>query len=239
MEQQKKGKLYLIPTPLAENTTDAMLTPVMQQIIMDLDYFLVENIRTARRFVSSLKLGISIESLGFHVLDKNSSKQDVDLLCAPLQTGKSIGIMSEAGCPGIADPGNLAVKYAHDHEIEVIPLAGPSSIFMALMASGFNGQSFAFHGYLPIDRAKRQHKVRELEKEVYQKEQTQIFMETPYRNEQLFQDILQNCKPFTRLCVARDISGGQQMISTKSIKDWKKSQPELHKIPTVFLLYKD
>jgi 16S rRNA (cytidine1402-2'-O)-methyltransferase len=239
MEPQKKGKLYLIPTPLAENTTDSMLTPVMQQIIMELDYFLVENIRTARRFVSSLKLGISIESLGFHVLDKNSKQEVVELLCAPLQTGKSIGIMSEAGCPGIADPGNLAVKYAHDHEIEVIPLVGPSSIFMALMASGFNGQSFAFHGYLPIDKAKRQHKVRELEKEVYQKEQTQIFMETPYRNEQLFQDILQNCKPFTRLCVARDISGAQQMISTKSIKDWKKSKPELHKIPTVFLLYKD
>jgi 16S rRNA (cytidine1402-2'-O)-methyltransferase len=239
MDQQKKGKLYLIPTPLAENTTDAMLTPVMQQIIMELDYFLVENIRTARRFVSSLKLGISIESLGFHVLDKNSKQEVVELLCAPLKTGKSIGIMSEAGCPGIADPGNLAVKYAHDHEIEVIPLVGPSSIFMALMASGFNGQSFAFHGYLPIDKAKRQHKVRELEKEVYQKEQTQIFMETPYRNEQLFQDILQNCKPFTRLSVARDISGAQQMISTKSIKDWKKSKPELHKIPTVFLLYKD
>jgi 16S rRNA (cytidine1402-2'-O)-methyltransferase len=239
MEPQKKGKLYLIPTPLAENTTDSMLTPVMQQIIMELDYFLVENIRTARRFVSSLKLGISIESLGFHVLDKNSKQEVVELLCAPLQTGKSIGIMSEAGCPGIADPGNLAVKYAHDHEIEVIPLVGPSSIFMALMASGFNGQSFAFHGYLPIDKAKRQHKVRELEKEVYQKEQTQIFMETPYRNEQLFQDILQNCKPFTRLSVARDISGAQQMISTKSIKDWKKSKPELHKIPTVFLLYKD
>lgn len=239
MDQQKKGKLYLIPTPLAENTTDAMLTPVMKQTLMELDYFLVENTRTARRFVSSLKLGISIESLGFHLFDKNSTKQEVEQMCAPLRTGKSIGIMSEAGCPGIADPGNLAVKYAHEHEIEVIPLVGPSSIFMALMASGFNGQSFVFHGYLPIDKAKRQHKVRELEKEVYQKEQTQIFMETPYRNEQLFQDILQNCKPFTRLCVARDISGARQMVSTKSIKEWKKSKPELHKIPTVFLLYKD
>jgi 16S rRNA (cytidine1402-2'-O)-methyltransferase len=239
MYQQMKGKLYLIPTPLAENTIEAMLTPVMRQILMELDYFLVENIRTARRFVSSLKLGISIESLGFHVLDKNSTQKEVELLCAPLQAGKSIGIMSEAGCPGIADPGNLAVKYAHNHEIEVIPLAGPSSIFMALMASGFNGQSFAFHGYLPIDKTKRQQKIRELEQEVYQKEQTQIFMETPYRNEQLFQDILQCCRPFTRLCVGRDVSGGQQMISTKSIKDWKKSKLELHKIPTVFLLYKD
>jgi 16S rRNA (cytidine1402-2'-O)-methyltransferase len=158
MYQQMKGKLYLIPTPLAENTIEAMLTPVMRQILMELDYFLVENIRTARRFVSSLKLGISIESLGFHVLDKNSAQKEVELLCAPLQAGKSIGIMSEAGCPGIADPGNLAVKYAHNHEIEVIPLAGPSSIFMALMASGFNGQSFAFHGYLPIDKTKRQQK---------------------------------------------------------------------------------
>jgi 16S rRNA (cytidine1402-2'-O)-methyltransferase len=238
MYQQMKGKLYLIPTPLAENTIEAMLTPVMRQILMELDYFLVENIRTARRFVSSLKLGISIESLGFHVLDKNSTQKEVELLCAPLQAGKSIGIMSEAGCPGIADPGNLAVKYAHNHEIEVIPLAGPSSIFMALMASGFNGQSFAFHGYLPIDKTKRQQKIRELEQEVYQKEQTQIFMETPYRNEQLFQDILQCCRPFTRLCVGRDVSGGQQMISSKSIKDWKKAKLELHKIPTVFLLTK-
>jgi 16S rRNA (cytidine1402-2'-O)-methyltransferase len=239
MDKQNKGKLYLIPTPLAENTTDHMLTPAMQQIIRALDYFLVENIRTARRFVSSLQLGISIETLRFEVLDKDTKWEEVELLCAPLHEGKNIGIMSEAGCPGIADPGNLAVKFAHGHEVDVIPLVGPSSIFMALMASGFNGQSFAFHGYLPIEKSKRQHKIRELEKDIYQKEQTQIFMETPYRNDQLFQDIIQICKPFTILCVARDISGEQEMITSRPVKEWKRNKPGLHKVPTVFLLYKE
>jgi len=237
-QTQKKGKLYLIPTPLAENTLDKTTTEEMKTTISELDYFLVENVRTARRFISSLNLGITIEDLRFELLSKDTSPHQVEHICSPLLAGKNIGLMSEAGCPGIADPGNLAVQFAHNHNVTVIPLVGPSSIFMALMASGFNGQSFVFHGYLPIEKVKRQKRINELEKEAYQKNQTQIFMETPYRNDQLLQDIIKKCRPETRLCVARDISGQQEMIVTRSIKDWKKDQMKLHKIPAVFLLYK-
>ena len=236
---QKKGKLYLIPTPLAENTNQKMVTAELEEVLKSVDYFLVENIRTARRFISSLNLGLTIEDLRFEVLNKDTNKEDVDDFCAPLLEGKDIGVMSEAGCPGVADPGNLAVQYAHQHTIEVIPLAGPSSILMALMASGFNGQSFTFHGYLPIDQNPRRHKIQELEKDVYRKKTTQIFMETPYRNNQLLDDLRKLCKPYTKLCVAKDISGEQQTIVTKSIQDWRKYKLDLHKVPTVFLLYKD
>jgi len=235
---QKKGKLYLIPTPLAQNTLDKILTKEMESIMSGLDYFLVENLRTSRRFVSSLKLGITIENLHFELLNKDTPQDQVDRICAPILEGIDIGLMSEAGCPGIADPGSRAVKYAHEHGVIVQPLVGPSSVFMALMASGFNGQSFVFHGYLPIEKHKRQRKIIELEKAAYQKDQTQIFMETPYRNDQLLDDIIKKCKPNTWLCVARDISGEQQMIVSRSINDWRKHQIKLHKIPTIFLLYK-
>ncbi len=238
MDSQKKGKLYLIPTPLAENTLDKMVTAEMTEVIKSLDYFLVENVRTARRFISSLKLNIDIEGLRFEVLDKNTNLESAEKICAPLLEGKNVGIMSEAGCPGIADPGNLAVKFAHKHGLSVFPLVGPSSIFMALMASGFNGQSFAFHGYLPIEQRPRKEKIQQLEKEAYKSDQTQIFMETPYRNQQLLKDLLTSCKPFTQLCIARDISGDHQYINTKTVKEWKKINVALHKIPTVFLIHK-
>jgi len=238
-ETQKKGKLYLIPTPLAENTLDKTVTPELKQIVGKLNYFLAENIRTARRFISSLKLGVTIESLQFEQLDKKTLPEEVLRLCDPLLNGQNVGIMSEAGCPGIADPGNLAVSFAHEHGVEVVPLVGPSSIFMALMASGFNGQSFVFHGYLPIENQKRQQKIRDLENVVLKDNQTQIFMETPYRNNQLLKDLVKICKPYIRLCVARDITGEKEMIITKSIKDWKNTSLELHKIPTIFLIYKD
>lgn len=236
---QKKGKLYLIPTPLSENTLDKIITAELNHLVENLNVFLVENVRTARRFISSLKLGISIENLRFEQLDKNTSPAEVLKMCDPLLKGQDIGVMSEAGCPGIADPGNMAVNFAHAHDVEVTPLVGPSSIFMALMASGFNGQSFTFHGYLPIEKQKRQQKIRSLEKAIYKEHQTQIFIETPYRNEQMFIDLVKICKPYTRLCVARDITGSHELVITKSIKDWKKTSPALHKIPTVFLIYKD
>jgi 16S rRNA (cytidine1402-2'-O)-methyltransferase len=239
MNQQKKGKLFLIPTPLAENALDKMTTPQMQEVIKKLDYFLVENVRTARRFISSLKLGISIETLRFELLTKDTEPAEVERMCASLLTGTSIGVMSEAGCPGIADPGNLAVGFAHRHNVEVIPLAGPSSIFMALMASGFNGQSFVFHGYLPIEKDKRHQKIKELETGAYQHGQTQIFMETPYRNDQLLKDLMDCCKPQTKLCVAREISGVDQFIKTKSIRDWGRTKISLHKSPCIFLLHGD
>ena len=236
MDRQKKGKLYLIPTPLADNTLDKMVTRQLEDVAINLDYFLVENIRTARRFISSLKLGIEIEKLQFEVLDKNTTSKEIDKLCTPLLKGVDIGILSEAGCPGIADPGNLAVAFAHSNDVTVVPLIGPSSIFMAQMASGFNGQSFVFHGYLPIDKQKRIKAIKTIEKEAISKNQTQIFMETPYRNNQLLSDILKTCQPYTKLCIAKNVSGSKEMIKTKTIRDWRKSVPELHKMPSIFLI---
>ena len=237
MNKQKKGKLYLIPTPLSENSLDKMVTAEMNSVIKDLNFFLAENVRTARRFISSLKLDKVIEDLHFDILDKNTSVKEIHILCNPLLQGRDLGVLSEAGCPGIADPGNLAATFAHQHDIEVIPLVGPSSIFMALMASGFNGQSFVFHGYLPIDKQKRMQLIKAIEKDAINKSQTQIFMEAPYRNNRLFADLMQYCRPYTRLCVAKDISGALEMIKTRTILDWKKSRPDLHKVPTIFLVY--
>ena len=236
MTKQKKGNLYLIPTPLAENSLDKLVTADLKSIVRNIDHFLVENVRTTRRFISSLKLDIEIDKLKFSVLDKKTSNEEISQLCSPLTRGIDMGVLSEAGCPGIADPGNLAVSFAHKNEIKVIPLVGPSSIFMALMSSGFNGQNFAFHGYLPIDKQERIKWIRELENEVKKSKQTQIFMETPYRNMQVLADLLQVCKPFTRLCIARNITGTDELIATRSIEQWKKLTIELHKAPTIFLI---
>ncbi len=237
MNRPKKGKLYLLPSPLSENTLDKMSTPELKTIITTLNYFLVENVRTSRRFISSLKLGKIIEDLHFETLDKKTSPKEIHKLCAPLLSGKNMGVMSEAGCPGIADPGNLAVGFAHKHDIDVIPLVGPSAIFMALMASGLNGQSFVFHGYLPIDKPRRIKAIKSIEKDALNKKQTQIFMETPYRNDHLLDDILKNCQPFVKLCIAKDITGSIEFIKTKTIAEWRKSKPNLHKVPAVFLIY--
>ena len=236
MTKQKKGNLYLIPTPLAENSLDKLVTADLKSIVRNIDHFLVENVRTTRRFISSLKLDIEIDKLKFSVLDKKTSNEEISQLCSPLTRGVDMGVLSEAGCPGIADPGNLAVSFAHKNEIKVIPLVGPSSIFMALMSSGFNGQNFAFHGYLPIDKQERIKWIRGLENEVKKSKQTQIFMETPYRNMQVLADLLQVCKPFTRLCIARNITGTDELIATRSIEQWKKLTIELHKAPTIFLI---
>ncbi len=236
MKQRKKGILYLIPTPLSENTAHQFVTKYIADIIMRVDYYLVENIRTARRFLGSLDLGIDIESIQFELVDKHTSLDQIELLLEPLTAGCSAGVLSEAGCPGIADPGALIVTMAHQKNIDVEPLIGPSSIFMALMASGFNGQSFAFHGYLPIGKASRIQSIKTIEKTVMSNSQTQMFMETPYRNNKLFEDLLQHCHPQTKLCVASDITGKNQLIKTQKIQEWKSNVPNLHKIPTIFLI---
>lgn len=237
MKKQKKGILFLIPTPLAENALDKIVTAELAHVLTNINYFLVENIRTSRRFISSLKLNIDIEELNFLVLDKHTSLVDVEKLCAPLLRGINMGVLSEAGCPGIADPGNMAVSLAHRWDVKVIPIVGPSSIFLALMSSGFNGQSFAFHGYLPIDKQRRNQAIRSLEKDALKKRQTQIFMETPYRNSKLFLDIISICQQNTKLCIAKNITGENEQIQTKTICDWRKSKIDLHKQPTIFLLY--
>lgn len=233
----KKGKLYLIPVIIAEDTADDIILPQVKEIVKNTNHFLVENIRTARRFISALKTGKVIEDIYFEVLDKKTDEAKIKSFLNPILSGNDMGIMSEAGCPGIADPGSKAVLLAHQLGIQVIPLVGPSSIFLALMASGFNGQKFKFHGYLPIDKGERVKAIKQLEKESQQQNQTQIFMDTPYRNNQLLEDLFKNCSKNTNLCIAKDITGADEFIKSKTIGMWKSSKPELHKIPVIFVLY--
>lgn len=225
--------LFLIPSPIAEGNSVA---PSVIEAIKPLRYFLAENIRTSRRFLSSLKIYSSMEALHFETLDKDTPEEALPLLMKPLLRGFDMGLLSEAGCPGIADPGAIAVAFAHRHAIKVAPLAGASSITLALMASGLNGQCFAFHGYLPVETAALAAQLKTLEKESAQKRQTQIFIETPYRTTSLLQHLLKILKPSTRLCVAGDLTG-QEFIQTKKVKDWK--MPDLGKTPAVFLFLAD
>lgn len=231
-----KGKLFLIPNVLAENTAQSIISPQIKEVIKHTKVYLVENLRTARRYISSLKLGVNIEELHFEILDKKTSSEQINRLMQPLHNGADIGVISEAGCPGIADPGAIAVSYAHSRGIQVVPLSGPSSMFMALMASGFSGQSFAFHGYLPIDKKEKSAVLRKLEVESSKEYRAQIFMETPFRNNQLMKDLLEILNPQTKLCVAKNITGSDEFILTKTIAEWKKIPIDLHKVPTVFLL---
>jgi 16S rRNA (cytidine1402-2'-O)-methyltransferase len=231
-----KGKLFMIPTVLAENTAYLVISPQVQEVIANTKIFLVENPRSARRYISSLKLGITIEELQFEVLDKDTPPEQVSRLMMPLLDGSDIGVISEAGCPGIADPGALAVAYAHQKGIQVVPLSGPSSMFLALMGSGFSGQSFAFHGYLPIDKKERAAALKKLEQESVREKRAQLFMETPFRNNQLLADALAFLSPQTKLCIAKNLTASDELIQTKTIADWKNHPLDLHKVPTVFIL---
>lgn len=230
-------KLYLIPTPLADNTANIVLPLQVPDSVKELDVFFAEELRTARRFISSLKVGKVIESLTFYELHKKTPEAEtLTQLKTLLKEGKNAGVLSEAGCPGVADPGAVAVKLAHQLGIEVVPLVGPSSLLLALMASGMSGQSFVFHGYLPIDRPQRVKAIKNLEKEALNRHQTQLFIETPYRNNQVFEDILIHCQPTTRLCIACQLTAPDGFVKTHTLKDWKTKTLDLHKKPTVFLL---
>jgi len=230
----KTGMVYLIPTVIAQDTAHQVISCRVSEVVKKIDYFLVENERTARRYIGSLNLDIKIDRLTFEILDKNSDKEEVKIWLAKAEEGKDIGILSESGCPGIADPGALAVEIAHQKGIRVVPLSGPSSILMALMGSGFNGQSFAFHGYLPIEKHDREKKIKMMEKSATEHGQTQLFMDTPYRNLSLFEDLLKHCHPQTWLSIARDITGKREWIKTMRISDWKSVKVDLHKIPVIF-----
>ena len=231
-----KGKLFLIPTVLADDTAAQVISPQVREVILHTKFFLVENLRTARRYISSLKLGLTIDEISLEVLDKDTPSQQVASLMEPLLKGEDMGIISEAGCPGIADPGALAVAYAHQKGIQVVPLAGPSSLFLALMGSGFSGQSFAFHGYLPIDKKDRVAALKRLEQESLREKRAQLFMETPFRNNQLLADALQTLSPHTQLCIAKNLTAADEMIQSKSVAAWKLNSPDLHKVPAVFIL---
>lgn len=229
------GKLYLIPNVISESTQDKVIPAEVKQILSEIAHFLAEDIRTARRYLSALKIYESIEVLQFQVLNKDTSTLELPTLMKPIFEGHPVGVISESGCPGIADPGAMAVEYAHQHNIKVVPLVGPSSILLALMASGLNGQRFAFHGYLPIDEKEAHQKIKELEQESRAKNQTQIFIETPYRNNSVYTHFLKSLQATTRLTVALDLTGKNQTVLNKTINQWKKANVKWPKSPAVFL----
>lgn len=223
---------------LGDTEIERVLPSFNREVIISVKYFIVENIRTARRFLKKVDKDIDIDSLSFVELNKHTTPESISTYLEPLEKGNSIGVISEAGCPAIADPGADVVAIAQRKGLKVIPLIGPSSILLSLMASGFNGQSFAFHGYLPIEKGDRVKKIKALEQLVYSEHQTQIFIETPYRNNKMIDDLISVCRPQTKLCIAANITCDDEFIRTMSLKDWKKSIPELSKIPCIFLIYK-
>lgn len=233
-----KGKLFLIPTTLGDSEIDSVIPNQIQQLIPDLKHFIVENIRTTRRYLKKIDRNINIDQLTFYELNKHTSPNDISGYLNDLKE-HDMGIISEAGCPGVADPGADVVKIAHTQNIKVIPLVGPSSILLSLMASGFNGQNFAFNGYLPIQAGDRAKKIKQLDSRSMHEGQSQMFIETPFRNMKMVEDLIQNCSPNTRLCIAADITLETEYIKTMPIKNWKNNIPELHKRPTIFLIHRD
>ena len=230
------AKLFLVPNVLSEADWQNVLPAGVFSILTNTRYFIVENVRTARRFLKLVNKEIDIDSLTFFELNKYTQATDLPKFLIPIEQGFDVAVISEAGCPGVADPGADIVKIAHEKNITVMPVVGPSSILLALMASGLNGQNFTFHGYLPVKPHERTRAIASLEKQVKNSQQTQIFIETPYRNNQMVNDLLKTCSPSTLLCVAANITGENEFIATKTIQQWKKSVPDLHKIPAIFLI---
>jgi 16S rRNA (cytidine1402-2'-O)-methyltransferase len=232
---RNNGKLFLIPSPIAAGAPEKVIPAGVRNELTNIRHFLAEDVRTARRYLSGLKLYDRIEDLSFSVLNKDTADEQLPLLMAPITAGQNMGVISESGCPGVADPGALAVRFAHANDITIVPLVGPSSIILALMASGLNGQHFAFHGYLPIQSKEAAKTIRDLERESRLKNQTQIFIETPYRNTSLFATLLKTLQPQTRLCVAVDLTGENEFVVTKTIENWRANPVEISRIPAVFL----
>ncbi len=232
------AKLYLVPNLLSEGNWQSVLPARVLPVLTETRFFIVENIRTARRFMKKVNREIDIDRLTFFELNKHTSRQDLPTFLAPLEKGSDVAVISEAGCPGVADPGAEVVRIAHEKGLTVVPLAGPSSIILALMASGLNGQNFAFSGYLPVRKQERMRAIQSLEKKAENDLQTQLFIETPYRNNQLVNDLLKTCSSSTLLCIAANLTGEREFISTKTITQWKKGVPDLHKQPAIFLIGK-
>lgn len=232
------GTLYLIPTFLGETPPELVLPVSIKNTLAIVDHYIVEQEKTARRFIKTVLPEKSQPSLHISLLNKHTDASEHHAMIQPCLEGKSVGLMSEAGCPGIADPGAAIVKIAHEKGIRVIPLVGPSSILMAMMASGMNGQNFAFVGYLPIDKGERKSAVKNLEKLSFEKNQSQIFIETPYRNNKMLEELTQTLHPNTLLCVAADITLPTEFIKTLRVADWKKQTADLHNRPAIFIVHK-
>ena len=227
--------IYLIPSTIAPDTQDRVITTQIRQVVSKVDYYLAENIRTARRFISSLKTR-DVSTAKFLVFNKDTTELQLSELLMPVLEGTSAGVISEAGCPAIADPGSRIVRWAHHHQIRVLPLSGPSSILLALMGSGMNGQHFEFHGYLPIDRQQRLKKIQYLERESFKTGKCQVFMETPYRNSSMAQSLIECCRGDTFICFATDLTSADETIVTKTVSQWKGRPPDMQRRPTIFLL---
>jgi len=231
-----KGKLYLIPSPLGEGEVSDVIPARVLDLLTHIDCYVVEEVRTARRYLSRAGLKGKIEGLSFTTLNEHTAPQEIEKMAALFEEGNDVGLISEAGLPAVADPGAALVELCHRNGIEVVPQVGPSSLMMALMGSGLNGQSFAFCGYLPAKTDERRSVIRNIEKTSASRKQTQIFIETPYRNDALFADLLSGCSPDTRICIAVNITEPDQMILTRSVSQWKKEIPVIGKRPCVFLL---
>lgn len=230
--------LYLLPVTLGDTPIANVLPAYNKEIILGIKHFIVEDVRSARRFLKKVDQDINIDELTFYPLNKHTSPDDITGYLKPLEEGHSMGVISEAGCPAVADPGADVVAIAQHKNLKVVPMVGPSSIILSVMGSGFNGQSFAFHGYLPIEAGERTKRLKELEQRVYNEHETQIFIETPYRNEKMMEDVLHACRPQTKLCIAANITCEGEYIKTKTLKEWKGHFPVLGKVPCIFLIYK-
>lgn len=230
--------LYLVPSTMSDAPVDHVLPPVNIDIVRHLRHFIVENERTARRFLKRCDRSIDIDSLTFVTLNTHTRPEELPAMLEPLKRGESIGVISEAGCPAVADPGADIVGIAQQRGYRVVPLVGPSSILMSLMGSGFNGQSFCFAGYLPIEQGARTAALKNMEHRIMRESQTQIFIETPYRNDKLVAELVRTLPGRLRLCIAADITGPTQSIVTKSLADWSRALPKIEKRPCIFLLYK-
>ena len=230
--------LYLLPVTLGETPLNNVLPQYNSEIIAGIRHFIVEDVRSARRFLRKVDPQFDIDGSTFYELNKHTAPEVVAGYLKPLQAGKPMGVISEAGCPAVADPGADVVAIAQRRGLKVVPLVGPSSILLSVMASGFNGQSFAFHGYLPIEQGERTKRIKMLEQRSYVENQTQLFIETPYRNRRLLEELIQTCRPQTRLCIACNVTCEDEYICTKSMKEWKGHLPDLEKRPCIFLIYK-
>lgn len=233
------GKLFLLPTTLGDNEPLEVLPATVQQQVQRLNIFIAENEKTARRAIKKLVPEKSQPSLSFFLLNKHTDPADIPSFLEACKSGKDVGLLSEAGCPGVADPGAEVVKIAHREGIQVVPMVGPSSILLAMMASGMNGQNFAFNGYLPIDKAARKAEIKDLERISMEKNQAQAFIETPYRNNKMLEDLTGTLHPGTRICVACDLTLITEFVVTKTASEWRKTKVDLHKRPTIFILQKD